>query len=440
MPTEPQWSVAERATVAVFLGVLALAVYMGNGRYISAPDTTPNELLPISLLERGDLHFDEFATKRESLPYFYVMKNDRVISFYPIVPGLLNVPAHAIARAAEADVYELRYALAKLTASTVVAFSVSFLFLALIQVCKRPVTAAVIALIYAFCTHAWSVASQGLWQHGPSLLFLSLALWLLMAPHRRWLPLVGLFLGLAVFNRPSNLMFALPVTLYMAKHERRRLPLFLAFAAIPAFVMALYSQTYWGSLLALGQGHRLEGRHGPHHTYFLASLLPGLAGVLFSPNRGLLVFSPIFLVATPFWLSALWRRGPNPLWGYLAVGAFLHLLLYASWSVWWGGWSFGYRLLIEMLPVLILFLAIAWECWASLRVWRQSLFWALAAASLYVQILGAYAYPSDWNAAMDVDANPGICWSLADTELGRCQAIVMRNLGWRERSEVRSPR
>ena len=42
-------------------------------------------------------------------------------------------------------------------------------------------------------------------------------------------------------------------------------------------------------------------------------------------------------------------------------GTILLLMLYSKWLMWWGGWSFGYRLLIEMLPGLMILLAIFWE-------------------------------------------------------------------------------
>jgi len=420
------WSGPDRTLAAALLWLLAALVYMGNGRYTSAPDTTPSELLPISLLTEGNLDFDEFTRPGEPLPYFYASRNDRVVSFYPVLPGLLNVPVHVLAKAYGLDLYRVRYALAKTTAATVVALSVAFMFLALTRVCTRRETAVMMALVYGFGTHSWSVASQGLWQHGPSLLLLSIAVWLLLSPGRLCTPLAGLFLGLAVFNRPSNLVFALPLALYMATQRRQMLGWFLACAAGPAIAMAWYSHSYWGSVFALGQGHRFDGTHGIHHTRLLAPLLPGLAGLLFSPNRGLFVFTPVFIIAVPWWIAALWQRRSEAVWRYLASGAVLHLLLYGTWSVWWGGWSFGYRLLIEMLPVLTLFLAIAWDRWVSLASWRIGLFSVLTVASVYVQALGALAYPTGWNAAMDIDRNPSRCWNLRDTELGRCQAKLFR--------------
>jgi len=342
---------------------------MGNGRYTSAPDTTPSELLPISLLTEGNLDFDEFTRPGEPLPYFYASRNDRVVSFYPVLPGLLNVPVHVLAKAHGLDLYRVRYALAKTTAATVVALSVAFMFLALTRVCTRRETAVMMALVYGFGTHSWSVASQGLWQHGPSLLLLSIAVWLLLSPGRLCTPLAGLFLGLAVFNRPSNLVFALPLALYMATQRRQMLGWFLACAAGPAIAMAWYSHSYWVQSSRLGRATGSMARMVFTTPGFSRRSCPASQGSS-SAQQGLVrVHSCLHhrgaLVDCCAVATALRSGVAVPcVWGGAAPAAVRDMECLV------GGWSFGYRLLIEMLPVLTLFLAIAWDRWVSLASWR----------------------------------------------------------------------
>ena len=104
----------------------------------------------------------------------------------------------------------------------------------------------------------------------------------------------------------------------------------------------------------------------------------------------------------------------------------------AKWNIWWGGWSFGYRMLIEMTPALIIFLALAWDHLIVRRRFWQPMFWAAATLSVYVHFLGAFFYPSGWNGSPeDVDANPRRVWQVHDTELSRCQAKLMRGLAKR---------
>jgi len=254
------------------------------------------------------------------------------------------------------------------------------------------------------------------------------ALVFLCSPQSRWLPLAGLFLRFAVFNRPTNVVFALPLTVYVAVHPRDRLLPFISAMAVPLIAMAIYSHVYWGSVLALGEGQRWEGTNGTLHAGFQGPLLENLAGLLFSPGRGLFIFSPIFLFSVA---GLVWVR-TRAVYPYLAVGALGHLIVLAKWNIWWGGWSFGYRMLIEMTPALIIFLALAWDHLIVRRRLWQPMFWAAATLSVYVHFLGAFFYPSGWNGSPeDVDANPRRVWQVHDTELSRCQAKLMRGLAKR---------
>jgi hypothetical protein len=238
-------------------------------------------------------------------------------------------------------------------------------------------------------------------------------------------------LGMAVWNRPPNAVVALAAAAYVAFHRREQLVWFLGGALAPALALAAYSVTHWGSLWALGQGQRLGGQHGLHTLHFTGPLLPNLAGTLASPNRGLFVFTPVFLLALPMLWRVLSRPRERPLFTFLSLAALAHLLVHSLWSVWWGGASFGYRLLTEMVPLLILLLALSWEHWISRRrVWIGA-FAALGAVSVYFHFLGALYYPSGWNERpVNVDRQPSRVWNASDTELRRLQARFLEQPPW----------
>src|SRR5437868_4969911 len=82
--------------VAAGLFGLTLAVFLLNFRYNGSYDTLPNELLPISILREHDLDFDEFVdpAATERLPFEQI--GGHYVSDYPILPGLLNLPAYAV--------------------------------------------------------------------------------------------------------------------------------------------------------------------------------------------------------------------------------------------------------------------------------------------------------------------------------------------------------
>src|SRR3954465_15980586 len=101
------------------------------GPYRGSGDTEPAELLPISILETGRLDFDRFYGARQDLPYPYRRIGGHVVSAYPIVAGLANVPVYAAARLAGVDLYARRAFLSHVTADLLASLSVLFLFLAL---------------------------------------------------------------------------------------------------------------------------------------------------------------------------------------------------------------------------------------------------------------------------------------------------------------------
>jgi hypothetical protein len=403
---------SRRPLAAFALFLVPFLIYLEGFHYAGSGDTQPAELLPVTLLRDGNLDFREFVDPAQTLPYAYQERLGRVVSIYPILPGLLNVPVYAAARAFGVDVYAERIRLSMISAALVSALSVAFLFLALDRLVRRRSTAVFLSSAYALGTCVWSVASRGMFQHGPSLLLQSIALWLLARGDGASVAWSGLFLGLAVANRPTNLLVAIPLAaLVLWKHRDRTLA-FSALAAVPLVLRAMYARVYWGSAFSMAQADPF-----PAVSNFGGNAARGLAGLLVSPSRGLLVYSPIFLFVAlairPAWRS----RRQQPLFLALLAGALAILLVTSKWTIWWGGHSYGYRLLIEMLPALILLLALAWEDAVRERpAWRAA-FFACLAWSVFLQAFGARHQPTGFNEKMDED--PSVLWSPSESDVAR---------------------
>src|SRR5207253_980572 len=179
------------------------------------------EMLPLAIMSNHDLVFD--GLQRPPKCWWFHDIRGHVISGYPIVPGFFNVPTYYVAkwRGVPFDPFH-RAELSMITASIVTALSAAFFFLAVSRFVTRRSTAIGAMALYAFGTTAFSVASRGIWQHGPSLFFLTIAIWLLAPPSTRTrIAPSGLFLGFAVWNRPPNILIVLPLALYVLLRERR---------------------------------------------------------------------------------------------------------------------------------------------------------------------------------------------------------------------------
>ncbi|MGB5052609.1 MAG: hypothetical protein WBO46_26905, partial [Caldilineaceae bacterium] len=133
---------------------------------------------------------------------------------------------------------------------------------------------------------------------------------------------------------------------------------------------------------------------------FNGDWLFGLAGLLISPGRGLVWYSPVLLLV-PLGVGWFWRRARWLLLSSACV-ALLYWLFYGKWYMWHGGYSWGPRFLVPVLPFLLLMTAPAWQRifvenrWGRAGRWLTTL---LVLLSLTVQWLGMlipFSLVQDW--------------------------------------------
>jgi hypothetical protein len=159
----------------------------------------------------------------------------------------------------------------------------------------------------------------------------------------------------------------------------------------------------------------------------------GLSGLLVSPSRGLFVYSPILMLAVAGVVLSLRQPRRRLFFGCLAAGLGASLLTLAKYSLWFGGASFGPRLLTDVLPALTMFLAPAWAALERRRFWRVAAM-LLVAVSIGVQVVGVFYYPSprevDWNSApRDVPVRTRV-WDWKDSQIARLLRNGPRPLGF----------
>lgn len=430
--------------LAVFL-TLILA-YNVNGDFLPGNDAKPNVYLALSVLEEGDLVFtpsempfmfawrlsgengsatihpgswedrvdgvelselrDEGRLTVAGENYYIVPSREegRYVSMYGPGAGLTALPGFALARTIFGPLGDrpavLWYA-AKIIASILVAGSAAFLFLTLQPYTSRG-GAALLSLAYGLGTGAWSTSSQTLWQHGPDVFFLSVGTWLFVRPRpgRAQAVACGLAYACATLCRPDSGLVVAAVGVYLLLTARRLALPFALGASGPLVLLAAFNLRHFGSPLRFGQTVRalaeataITGTPGAWST----PLLEGLGGLLVSPSRGLLVFSP-YLALAAWGIVLIWRRPELARLRPLTVATVACLLLSSKWYYWWGGWSYGYRLIVDLTLPLTLFVAPTLRPILRAR-WLRAGFAILVAWSVGVQFVGAFAYDlMDWNA------------------------------------------
>ncbi|RIK39012.1 MAG: hypothetical protein DCC55_19340 [Chloroflexi bacterium] len=268
----------------------------------------------------------------------------------------------------------------------------------------RLVTAAATALIFGLATMAWPY-TQGFFSDPVCGWALFAALYTLVAHQqtgrKRYLLAGGAAWGIAYLARTINLV-TLPIFLlglWAVLRERdnaRDLPVanlqtffqrhwrpivtFLTPVVLAGLVSLWWNWARFGSLWDSGY---VESES------FSGSWLAGLFGLTIGPARGLLWYNPILLLgvvgAAWFWREIRW------LLGVVAALTVVYLLVYSKWYMWHGGYSWGPRFLVPLVPLLALLVGPAWEQIVRRRAWG----WAglggallLLALSVAVQVLG----------------------------------------------------
>lgn len=363
-PTGRRWT----ALIAVAIAALTLVVHNASPN-VTSSDSVRFVPAAESLVARGSLDVSWSRTLPNggvANTAMYQEPGDLtapIYPYYPLGPVLVAVPVVAAGRVTDAVGLtgsveaELRrkgtWRLERLTASLVIAATTAILYLVAYlwfagSPRRRRSLAAAVALAFAFATPAWTTGSRGLWQHGPSMLMLSLALLIAVRARTddRPVALLGVVLGAAYLMRPTNSVAILAFSAWVAVCHRRRLLAHLAGLGAVLAGLAMVNLKLYGGLLA---PYYRPGRQG-HNP----DLLEALAGNLVSPARGIFAFSPILLLALVGVAVRLRRREVQAIdltvWA-VVVGHWL--VISVSAPQWWGGYAIGPRLFSDMVPLLV---------------------------------------------------------------------------------------
>jgi hypothetical protein len=386
---------------AVLLGLVVFIGLVANGRPIGSGDARATERVAASLLGERDFDLDEYP---EVTDPFARTVNEHRRSIYPVLSGVAAVPVFAVARAAFV-LDETGLALAgKWAASLFSALATALFFLWLGA--RHPTDrAAGCAALFAFGTTLWST-SQALWQHPFAVLCLCAALLCLQQAEYdpRWFSWVGLPLGLMVAARHADVVLAAVIVGAVALRKPDRVARLVLWTLPAVLFLLFYQWAAFGSPLA----HGFSGSA----SRFSAPWGEGHLGLLLSPAKGLLVFTPVAICGV-VGLVRVFRGGERWLAGSLAAAAVAHWVLVGRWSEWHGGESFGPRMMTDALPLLLAFLP---EGFFALPAVAS---WALAAVSVAVQALGAFSYDYSWERAHQrPPANTArSLWSVAESPL-----------------------
>ena len=129
-----------------------------------------------------------------------------------------------------------------------------------------------------------------------------------------------------------------------------------------AIALALYNKAIFGSYFALSSGFERDPAFRKLATRGLFGIgIPDpivILRLLFDPSKGLLIFSPVLVVALLAIPAARAELPPRQFWS-LVLAPLAIFLTYAGYPNWHGGWTVGVRYLVPALPFVAMLLAFA---------------------------------------------------------------------------------
>jgi hypothetical protein len=312
----------------------------------------------------------------------------------------------------------------------------SLVFLYLVRMGFSPITAVGAPLIFGLATIA-AVYAKYLFSEPLAGFLLLLTAYMLFVYRQegglRHVAIAGLAAGFAVLTRANNLFLVPIFVLYLlwlanqrdrtsaaakpAESHRKAIgrgaefrsylyPLltFMLALALPGLILLAYN--------ALRSGNPLQT--GYDLTLFSPNVLVGLYKLLFSPLRGLFVYSPIILFSLPGWWLL---RKAYPAEAWLIAGlVVVTLVLFSAWSS-GEGLSWGSRFLVPLVPFFVVSLAPMIELLTASRMagsrtyqaprlrlhLLRLTFYGLLTISIAIQILGVTINPWVFLARMQAE-------------------------------------
>jgi hypothetical protein len=244
-----------------------------------------------------------------------------------------------------------------------------------------------IVIGFAFTTHWWVAGMAGTHHYAAVVATAFLLLALNLAVRHRLPALVGLTLGLAAGSRlPTGLALPLLLALFADRWRPSRAHAELLLGlAVPAALFAAYNLARFGSPFDTGYVHIPSGdagglvtdepwfSHGlisplyiPRHLYaiFVQGPVPVAGFPFLKPS----ITGLSLTLSAPFLFWAVKARGPLVTVTWLSVGlVLLPDVMHGS----WGFAQFGYRFILDAVPLLLLLLG-----WG----YRERASWSLVAA------------------------------------------------------------
>jgi hypothetical protein len=403
----------QRARLALLaVSIACFAFYAATFSFRPSTDAHVNVIQTRALVLHGDVDLSRYGHQAG----YVVRRGTHAYSIYGVGVSVMAAPLLAIVARAGGSVIAHH----AVPAIAYAAAAAAAMFVLLTRI-FRPAVAVGGVTLFAFGTTIWPTGTTAFWAHAPAAFLVALGIGALFSDDERAPGWAGLAFGLAAFLRLPLALTGGAVGLYYASRGRGPFARFALGATAPVVAILVQNAVLWGSPFRTGYSFYDVGLNG--------DLATGLRGTLFSWWRGLFVYTPAMVLAVAGGALAVVRaRDPHERrYLALALGALATVVVYARFTVWWGGdEQYGYRYLLDGAPSLVMLAAYAASRARSLALAGA----ALTAASVFVMALGSQPNKHGWDdtpfPAAFGDAPVGRAWQAFTASPG---GVAMRLVG-----------
>jgi len=310
-----------------------------------------------SIIEFHTIKLDNYKNLDKNFKYQIYEKNGHYYYYFPLGSPISSIPFVWVAtQLLPLDMNNLyEDAVIQKGITALISILIFFFLFKIAKFYFDDKFSVVISFCFWLSTSLSSTLAKGLWSQDFATLYAIISVYLTLSilKNRSYKSTLWIILGVTLFmaylSRPTMSLLVISIVLFLFFNNKRDIAIKVSIvvAILLALFMIFSLKEYNQILPDYYMPKRLNS-----HTFWIA-----IYGNLFSPSRGLFIFSPfllIFFLNIKTFYNILKRDKTLLIFLFLIV---LHLIVISKFPHWWGGFSYGSRLMIDVLiSIYLLFL------------------------------------------------------------------------------------